>query len=246
MPEKIQKQIFAQQAGGKLSRYREITVGACGNAFLLRYELCQLIFRNMPGLLGLAMRGVFYRSLFRNAGKGLLIGAGVTLRNPRSIELGDRVVLDDGCVLDAKGLDGKGIKIGNNVFVSRNAAITCKNGSIELMNNITVGPQTIIQSVGESAVRIGSHVSIAPACYIVGCPDYKFDRRDIPMQEQGFGQGKGIEIEDDVWIGASTILLDGARVRSGAIVGALSLVRGEIAPYSIAVGIPAAKKRERP
>jgi acetyltransferase-like isoleucine patch superfamily enzyme len=246
MAEKIQKQLFGGGGKGRLARYREIVAGSCGNAFLLRYELCQLFLRNLPGLLGLALRGTFYRGLFRRAGRGLLVGAGVTLRNPRAIELGDRVVLDDGCVLDAKGLHGRGIRIGDDVFLSRQAAVTCKDGSIELGNDITVGPQTIIQSVGDSAVRIGSHVSIAPTCYLVGCPDYRFDRRDIPMKDQGFGPGLGIEVEDDVWIGASTILLDGARVRRGAVVGALSLVRGEIEPYGIAVGIPARKKRDRP
>jgi acetyltransferase-like isoleucine patch superfamily enzyme len=45
-------------------------------------------------------------------------------------------------------------------------------------------------------------------------------------------------IEDDVWIGAGSILLDGAVVRRGAVVGANSVVRAEVAAYSISVGNP--------
>ncbi len=244
MAEKIQAQLFGGKKG-KLARYKEITVGQCGFGFLLRHELAMLCLKNMPGLLGLALRGALYRGLFRKAGRSLLVGAGVTIRNPRAVELGDRVVLDDHCVLDAKGVESS-IKIGSDVFLSRHAAVTCKSGSIELGNDITVGPYTIIQSVGESSVRIGDHVSIAPSCHLIGCPDYKFDRRDVPIKEQGFAQARSIEVEADVWIGTASILLDGARVRRGAILGALSLVRGEIEPYSIAVGIPAEKKKERP
>ena len=48
----------------------------------------------------------------------------------------------------------------------------------------------------------------------------------------------GIVIEDDVWIGANCVLLDGATLRQGCVIGAGSIVRGEIKPYSINVGTP--------
>jgi acetyltransferase-like isoleucine patch superfamily enzyme len=49
----------------------------------------------------------------------------------------------------------------------------------------------------------------------------------------------GIIIEDDVWIGAGTVILDGAVLRIGCVVGAASLVRGELPAYSINFGNPA-------
>ncbi len=57
------------------------------------------------------------------------------------------------------------------------------------------------------------------------------------MNSQGF-TSRGIVIEDDVWIGAGCVFLDGAIVRKGAVIGAMSLVRGEIAAYSINAGNP--------
>ena len=45
-------------------------------------------------------------------------------------------------------------------------------------------------------------------------------------------------IEDDVWIGANVVLLDGAIVRRGSVIGAGSVVRDELPPYSINVGSP--------
>ena len=49
----------------------------------------------------------------------------------------------------------------------------------------------------------------------------------------------GIDIGDDVWIGANSVLLDGARIGDGAVVGAGSLVRGSLPPFCIAHGAPA-------
>jgi virginiamycin A acetyltransferase len=42
-----------------------------------------------------------------------------------------------------------------------------------------------------------------------------------------------------VWIGANSVLLDGAHVGRGSVVGATSLVRGTLPPYCIAYGRPA-------
>lgn len=51
---------------------------------------------------------------------------------------------------------------------------------------------------------------------------------------------KDIIVEEDVWIGASVILLSGAHIGRGAIVGAGTVVRNQdIPPYSIVVGNPA-------
>ena len=54
-----------------------------------------------------------------------------------------------------------------------------------------------------------------------------------------------IVIGDGCWIGAASILLDGAKLMEGAILGAGSILNTEIPPYSIAVGIPARVKKRR-
>ncbi len=49
-----------------------------------------------------------------------------------------------------------------------------------------------------------------------------------------------ITIENDVWIGAQSIILSGSKIGSGAIIGAGSVIRKNttIPPYSIALGNP--------
>lgn len=69
--------------------------------------------------------------------------------------------------------------------------------------------------------------------------NHAFAEKDRLIREQRFQPSRGgIVVEDDVWIGAGTVLLDGAIVRRGAVIGAMSLVRGEVAPYSVSSGNP--------
>jgi acetyltransferase-like isoleucine patch superfamily enzyme len=48
-----------------------------------------------------------------------------------------------------------------------------------------------------------------------------------------------IYIEDDVWIGARSIILSGVRIGEGSIVAAGSVVTKSVPPYSIVGGVPA-------
>ena len=244
MAEKILKQVYGKKAG-PLAAYRRLSVGEQGFAYFIRYELGLLFLRNLQGGLGIFMRGLLFRGLFRHAGRKIFIAPGVTLRHPRRIGLGDEVILDEGCVLDAKGSQGEGIRLGSRVFVSRQAHLGCKEGSITVGDNVSFGPFAIVHSIDASTVRVGNDVMVAANCYLAGSPSYRHERTDIPMAEQGLEEGRGIEIGDDVWIGASTVVLDGARVGRGSIIGAMSLVRGEIPPYSIAYGVPATVRGKR-
>lgn len=55
-----------------------------------------------------------------------------------------------------------------------------------------------------------------------------------------------IKIEGENWIGANVTILGGVTIGRGAVIGAGSVVNKDIAPYTIAVGVPAKviKKRE--
>lgn len=229
--------------GGFLSKYKRLRVGDAGWLTFFAFELVTTLFANLPGALGLFLRSKLYRPFFAAIGRGVVFGSGVAIRNPGRIRIGSNVIIDDYCVLDAKGEEPHvGIIIGDRVFLSRNTVLACKNGRIELGSGISIGLNSAIHSVDEGAVRIGDDVVIAAFTYIVAAPDYKSDRLDIPMAKQGFETAKGIRIGNDVWIGSAVVVLDGASIGEGSIIGAKALVRGEIPPYAKAVGVPAVVK----
>jgi acetyltransferase-like isoleucine patch superfamily enzyme len=89
-----------------------------------------------------------------------------------------------------------------------------------------------------NGVVIGNDVAIAANCTFAPV-NHAFQQKDILIRDQRFALGKGgIIIEDDVWIGAGCVLLDGAILRKGCVIGAMSLVRGEVPAYSIQAGNP--------
>ena len=228
-----------------LARYRAMTAGDAGWGYLLRLELCMLLFRNVPGALGLILRKIFCPGLFGACGRGVLFGTGLTLRNPRAIRLGDKVVIDENAVLDAKGMAPGGMTVGDEVFLSRNVLLVAKGGEIHVGARCSLGPNAIVHSLGRGRIAIGRCTAIAANCYLIAGGNYRNDRTDVPMIDQGQMEEQGIAVGDDVWLAVGVVVTDGARIGTGSIVGAQSLVRGEIPDYSVAFGVPATVRRSR-
>ncbi len=89
-----------------------------------------------------------------------------------------------------------------------------------------------------NGVKIGKGVIIGPNCTLAPV-NHAYKDKNRTIIEQRFLPSKGgIIIEDDVWIGANCVLLDGAILRQGCVIGAGSMVRGEIPAYSINLGNP--------
>ncbi|MFA5122785.1 DapH/DapD/GlmU-related protein [Zavarzinia sp.] len=94
-------------------------------------------------------------------------------------------------------------------------------------------------------ITIGEKVLIAANCTFAPT-NHEFADPDRPIRDQGFQPSRGgIVIEDDVWIGANCVLLDGARIGRGAVVAAGSVVRGEVPAYAVVAGVPATLRRWR-
>lgn len=89
-----------------------------------------------------------------------------------------------------------------------------------------------------NGITLGNQVSMAAGC-VLAPVNHEFSDPDRPIQAQGFRPSKGgIVIEDDVWLGAGCVILDGARIGKGAVIGAMTLVRGEVPAFAIASGNP--------
>jgi virginiamycin A acetyltransferase len=142
-------------------------------------------------------------------------------------EKGSKIVIGENCMIDAfvkmKFAGGTGdIIIGDNSYLNSGVVIYSGHG-----------------------VLIGNWVLIAANCTL-SATNHEFASKDITIFDQRFKPSRGgIIIEDDVWIGANTVILDGTIIRKGAVIGAGSIVKGEIESYSINVGNPLVKIGER-
>jgi virginiamycin A acetyltransferase len=135
---------------------------------------------------------------------------------------GSRITIEDDVVIDAfvklKAAGGSGdVVIGRGSVINAGCVIYTGNG-----------------------IRIGRNVLIAANCTLAPT-NHAFSDPDRLIREQGFQPSRGgIVIGDDVWIGANCVVLDGATVGAGSVIGASSLLRGILPPFCVAAGIPAA------
>jgi virginiamycin A acetyltransferase len=96
-----------------------------------------------------------------------------------------------------------------------------------------------------NGVTLGDSVLVAANCTFAPV-NHEFSDRTRSIRLQGFRPSKGgIIVEDDVWIGANSVVLDGAIIRRGAIIGAGSVVRGEVPAFGIYGGNPLVRLGER-
>jgi acetyltransferase-like isoleucine patch superfamily enzyme len=225
------------------AKYSSLVVGEKGLWKLLRFELVNLFFSRVPGALGLALRKIFYPCLFRKVGKGVVFGRNITLRHPRKITLGGNCVIDDNVVLDAKGEKNEGLRIGDNVYIGRNTILSCKEGSITIDDYTNISANCSLLS--ETEINLGRYCFLAGHCYLVAGGNHSFDDFSRPIMFQPSVSKGGIRIGDDVWLGAGVIVLDGAAIGQGTVVGAGAVVTGLLPEYAVAVGSPARVVRDR-
>jgi len=126
---------------------------------------------------------------------------------------------------------------------------------------INIGKNTFINGgtslISRTKIDIGSNVTIAWGCMIYDhnshSLDYRNRREDILLQLGAHRAGKSfiedknwgtvkssaITIEDDVWIGFGCTILKGVTLGRGAIIGAQSVVRDDVEPWTVVAGNPA-------
>jgi acetyltransferase-like isoleucine patch superfamily enzyme len=231
---RAQDQLFRER-GGARAKYSALIVGRPGWGALIKYELVIQLSQAVPGALGLALRKTLYPKLLGSCGRNVVFGQNVVLRHPHKIHVGSDVVIDDNCLLDAKGDSNAGIRIGSGVFIGRNTILSCKNGDIEIGDGANIGFNCEIFSA--SRVRIGRSTLLAAYTYLVG-GDHEFRDEGRPVIEQG-RRSAGIEVGEGAWLGSGATILDGVAIGDRAVVGAGAVVREAVPAGATAVGIPA-------
>jgi acetyltransferase-like isoleucine patch superfamily enzyme len=229
-----QDQLF-ERGSSPRAKYERLVVGRPGWGPLIAYEMVMLVAQWVPGALGLALRKALYPLLLGACGRNVVFGQNVVMRHPHKIRIADDVVIDDNCLLDAKGEANVGITIGRGVFIGRNTILSCKNGDIELGDGVNLGFNCELFSA--SRVVVGPRTLLAAYCYLIG-GDHDWSDPGRTVSEQA-RVSRGVEVGEGVWLGAGAKVLDGVTIGAHAVVGAGAVVRENVPAYAIAVGIPA-------
>ncbi|MDZ7836877.1 MAG: hypothetical protein U5N58_02430 [Actinomycetota bacterium] len=157
------------------------------------------------------------------------------------------MVIEDNCVLDAKGSSNKGISIGRRSNCNpRNVVLSCKNGDIAVGSNTVIGINSLIHAVEGSNVSVGQDVLHICLCIHNRRRQLSLGKPDLPIRKQGLVSKGGIDIGSNVWLGASVNVTDGVTIAEGNIIGAYSLVNKSIETRDyISFGVPAKPHKSR-
>jgi galactoside O-acetyltransferase len=125
-----------------------------------------------------------------------------------------------------------------SVRIGENAAIR-GHSRIDYYKNLSIGNNSAVnygfQAIGRGKIKIGDFVQIGPNVMISTANHNilgkNFDLYPVTVQD--------VKIEDNVWIGANSIILAGVTIGEGSIVAAGSVVRHSIPKNSVVLGNPA-------
>jgi acetyltransferase-like isoleucine patch superfamily enzyme len=133
------------------------------------------------------------------------------------------------------------ISIHPSSIVHKHVIVSPWGGHIKIGPNCTVNPYSILY--GHGGLEIGEGVRIAARTTIIPA-NHNYDDPEVPIRKQGLTR-EGIQIGDDVWIGANCTILDDVEIGNGAVIAAGSVVTESVQEYAIVAGIPAEQIGDR-
>lgn len=149
----------------------------------------------------------------------------------------------------------------NKIIIGEDCMINChfifesNEGEITIGNKVFINGGTKL--ISRSKITIGNYVTIAWGCLIYDhnshSIDYRERQNDIDTQLDDYKKygnfiksknwntvkSKEIIIKDNVWIGFDCVILNGVTIGEGAIIGARSVIREDVQPWTIVAGNPA-------
>lgn len=155
------------------------------------------------------------------------IGVHCKIRGLQRDLIGRRLVLGDFCWIESVGKHGKytytpKLFIGDNVSMSDFVHISC-------VQSISIGQGTLL----------GSHIYIGDHSHGSYQSDLNKSLLDIPPALRPLGDMRPVSIGANCWIGDNVVVLAGATIGKGCIVGASSVVKGSFPDYCVIAGTPA-------
>jgi acetyltransferase-like isoleucine patch superfamily enzyme len=126
--------------------------------------------------------------------------------------------------------------LGRGTTVSSFTKIKATDGDLSTGEKCGFGPGCFV-AAGAGGIHMGDHVIFGPNVSVIAA-NYVYGQLDVPLEEQGV-TSQGISIGNNVWVGASSVILDGSQIGDNSIVVANSLVNRRFPPNSIIQGNPA-------
>jgi acetyltransferase-like isoleucine patch superfamily enzyme len=135
--------------------------------------------------------------------------------------------------------------LGSRAVIGRHVLLGLSS-LLQIGNDFVIGEHAVVAAGDSLPIFIGNQVAIARHSFIRSA-NHSFEDLNTPIMFQGhnfktidYRDGKySVVIEDDVWVGANSVITSGTFIGRGSVIGANSVVSSTIPPYSIVMGNPA-------
>jgi acetyltransferase-like isoleucine patch superfamily enzyme len=133
------------------------------------------------------------------------------------------------------------MEIGRWVHIGDGNAIRCHEGSLRIGDKAVFGRQNVVNCYLD--IELGEAALVADWVYIC---DFDHVTADItvPIKDQGIDKSP-VRIGPDTWLCTKVTVTKGSRIGRGCVIGAHAVVRGDVADYAVAAGMPAKVVRDR-
>jgi galactoside O-acetyltransferase len=175
-------------------------------------EWGNIFFSILPGKIGVLFRSFWWQFFFKKCNR-INIGMSCNFISPANISFIGTIWIGDRCFFSAEG---------GEIFVDDLASFNM-GGHI----NASCG----------GTIKIGKRCLIGPGV-VMRTANHRISSEGLSIQGQGHDIGD-INIEDDCWLGAYSVILKDVRIGRGAVIGAGAIVTRDIPSMAIAVGNPA-------
>jgi acetyltransferase-like isoleucine patch superfamily enzyme len=162
--------------------------------------------------------GRFSMQELKSFGAGSVIEKSALVFHPERIDIGARVYVGHGTILDGY-----------------------HDGAITIGDDTWIGPQCFLHGAG--GVVIGKAVGIGPGVAIL-TSEHEAAEIGVPVICSPL-RFAAVSLGDGCDIGVRTIVLPGVTIGEGAIVGAGAVVTSDVPPFEVWAGVPACRIRSR-
>jgi len=152
----------------------------------------------------------------------------------------------NGASLSAREPEGCSLRIGSNSNIEGSLVMEQKGARISVGTRTHFGGGSLLAAA--QSIEVGDDVLIAFETLVMDHNSHSVTFQERRMDVQNWINGKKdwsrvaiapVRISDKAWIGVRAIILKGVTIGEGAIVGAGSLVTGDVPPWTIVAGSPA-------
>ena len=157
---------------------------------------------------------------FKYIGNNVKISNKASIYNYDQIEIGDNSRIDDFCVISGK------IKIGRNVHITPQCLVAGGEKGIVFEDFTTIAYQVKIFTQSDDYSGVTMTNSTIPSKY------KNEDKKEVVLRKFSI-------------VGAGSVIMPGVILAEGTSVGAMSLVLTNTEPWSIYVGNPAKRLKDR-